>query len=115
VAQAGSTGPRVAEAGSTGPRVAQEGSTGPRVAQEGSTGPRVAQAWSSEPRVTQAGVSWSRVALEWARAEALWPHEVQATAQGEARDRTREGSRDQWVGNGQQGETHLRQRQRDER
>jgi hypothetical protein len=44
----------------------------------------VAQAWPTWPREAQAGLRGPRVAREWARALALWPHKVQVMAQGGA-------------------------------
>jgi hypothetical protein len=121
-----STGPE-----SAWPRVAQAGSTGPNVARTESTGPREAQAGSTGPREVEAQAMWPHMVWEELRAGASMPMESQAktgkprvaraTLRGEVpggdgySDRTQAGSRGQWVGRRQQGETHLRRRRRDER
>jgi hypothetical protein len=69
---------------------------------------------ASRPHVAWAGLTVSR-----ARAVVL--REVRATVRGEVpgkkgySDQTQGGSRDRWVGRSQQGETHFRQKRRDER
>jgi hypothetical protein len=102
-----STGPRMAHAWLMVPRMAQ----GPRVVQAGLTGPEEARAEASRPRV-----AWVE-----ARAEAAEPCMLWATAWGGAPgvewepDHTQGGSQDHCVERSQQGETHLRRKQRDKR
>jgi hypothetical protein len=77
-----------------------------------------ARAEASEPREAQAG---SLEVLEDALSEASKLHEARATTQGEAPgeegepEQTQEESRDRRVERSQQGESHLHQKQRDER
>jgi hypothetical protein len=84
----------------------------------GSTGPRVAhadvRAGPSRPHVAWTGSTGPR-------ASAVKLREVLATVRGEVpekdgySDQIQGGSRDRWVGRSQQGETHLRRKQHNER
>jgi hypothetical protein len=87
--------------------------------------PRVAweetRAEASEPRVARAmahgGTSGSHVVRLQTQAVASEPREEQLEVtgvEGEP-DQTRGGNRDRWVARSQQGKTHLRRKQRDER